>query len=227
MLVTINDVLSRNELSTCEKLLSKAEWIDGRITAGVQSGGVKHNLQIPEQCRDTKQLAELILNALSRNQTFLSAAVPLRIFPPLFNRYMTGQYFGSHVDNAVRAIPGTSIRIRTDLSCTLFLSDPSSYQGGELVVEDSFAEHRIKLPAGSLVLYPSTSLHHVTEVSAGERTASVFWLQSMVRDDFQRSQLFELDCTVQALSAERGPNDPVCIRLSNIYHNLVRHWAEI
>ncbi len=227
MLVTITDVLSRKELEVCRAELEKAQWIDGRVTAGVQSGAVKHNLQIPERSASAKRLGELILDALSRNEIFISAALPLRIFPPMFNCYGVGQRFGAHVDNAVRRIPDTPVRIRTDLSCTLFLCDPSAYEGGELVVEDSYGEHRVKLPAGGLVLYPSTSLHHVTEITSGERTASIVWLQSMVRDDSERSQLFELDRAVQALSAERGPGDAICVRLSNIYHNLVRRWAEI
>ena len=157
---------------------------------------------------------------------FISAAIPLKIFPPLFNRYGVGQHFGTHVDGAIRAVPGTPVRIRTDLSVTLFLAEPEEYDGGELTVEDNYGTHEVKLPAGDMVLYPSTSLHHVKPVTRGARVASFFWLQSMVREDSARTLLFDLDQTIQELSAERGVEDAACVRLTGIYHNLIRYWAD-
>ena len=227
MLLTIDHVLDSNELLLCQQDLASARWVDGGTTAGAQSGAVKHNVQLPENAPTAQRLGEVIMAALARNDTFLAAAVPLRIFPPLFNRYQPGQSFGSHVDNAIRRLPGRSIRIRTDLSCTLFLSDPNHYEGGELVIEDHSSDQQVKGPAGSLVLYPSTSLHHVREVTSGERLAAVFWLQSMVRDAYERRLLFDLDRAVQSLTVRHGANDPVCVELSNVYHNLIRHWAEV
>lgn len=227
MLVTIPNVLSQEELHLCQRELDAAQWGDGGETAGAQSRHVKHNHQLPEQSGVAQSLAKVVTRALLRNETFLSAAVPLQIFPPLFNRYQPGQSFGSHVDNAIRSSQRHAMRIRTDLSCTLFLSPIDSYDGGELVIEDAYSKQPVKLPAGSLVLYPSTSLHHVTEVTSGERLAAVLWLQSMVRSAFERSQLFALDQAIQALAAYQGMNDPICLQLSNIYHNLVRNWAEL
>lgn len=227
MLVTIPNVLNQNELLLCQRELATAKWAEGGKTAGAQSRHVKHNQQLPEQSSVAQSLAKVVTRALLRNETFLSASVPLQIFPPLFNRYQIGQSFGSHVDNAIRSSEKYSMRIRTDLSGTLFLSDINSYAGGELVVEDAYSKQQIKLPGGSLVLYPSTSLHHVAEVTSGERLAAVFWLQSMVRSTFERSQLFALDQAIQALAARHSMNDPVCLQLSNIYHNLVRNWAEL
>jgi PKHD-type hydroxylase len=206
--------------------MDAAEWIDGRGTAGAQSAVVKHNMQLPEGSPAARELGDLILDALSRCPIFISAAIPQRIFPPLFNRYGVGQSFGTHVDGAIRGIPGTPIRIRTDLSVTLFLAEPDEYDGGELTVEDKYGTQEVKLPAGDLVLYPSTSLHHVKPVTRGARIASFFWLQSMVRDDNARTMLFDLDQTIQQLSAEKGVEDPVCVRLTGIYHNLIRYWAE-
>ena len=227
MLVTIDDVLSADAVRTYREALAEADWIDGRATAGAQSGAVKHNLQVEEGSPCAQRLGERVLDALSRSPTFLAAAMPLRIFPPLFNCYREGQRFDSHVDNAVRRVPGTAVRIRTDLSCTLFLSDPDSYVGGELLIEDASAERQFKLPAGSLILYPSTSVHRVAPITRGERLACFFWLQSMVKDNAARQLLFDLDQAIQDLSAERGINDAVCVRLSAIYHNLTRRWSEI
>lgn len=227
MLVTIDDVLSADAVRTCREALAEAAWIDGRATAGAQSGAEKHNLQVAEGSPCAQRLGELVLDALSRNPTFLAAAMPLRIFPPLFNCYRAGQRFGPHVDNAVRRVPGTTVRIRTDVSCTLFLSDPANYDGGDLVIEELPAEREFKLSAGSLILYPSTSVHHVKSITRGERLACFFWLQSMVKDNAARQLLFDLDQAIQDLSAERGINDPVCVRLSAIYHNLTRRWSEI
>ena len=227
MLLCIPEVLTKEQVASCRQEMDRAEWVDGRVTAGAQSGSVKHNLQLPEGSPAARELGEMVLEALSRSPLFISAAVPLRIFPPLFNRYGPGQYFGTHVDGAIRAVPGTPVRIRTDLSVTLFLSEPEEYDGGELTVEDKYGAHEVKLPAGDLVLYPSTSLHHVKPVTRGARVASFFWLQSMVREDSARALLFDLDQTIQELSAERGIEDAACVRLTGIYHNLIRCWAEV
>lgn len=226
MLITIEDVLTKVEVAQCREVLARAAWVDGKVTAGAQSGAVKQNMQLPENAPEAKALAELILGALSQNGLFLSAALPLKIFPPLFNRYEGGQHFGTHVDNAIRAIPGTPHRIRTDLSCTLFLTEPEEYEGGELMIEDNYGAQAVKLPAGHLVLYPSTSLHHVTPVTKGARISSFFWLQSMVRDDGRRTILFDLDQSIQQLAAEKGIDDPLAIKFSGIYHNLIRQWAD-
>jgi PKHD-type hydroxylase len=227
VLICIPNVLTKEQVKHCRRIMDEADWVDGRVTAGAQSGSVKHNNQLPEGSAAANQLGEMVLEALSRCPLFISAAVPLRIFPPLFNRYGSGQYFGTHVDGAIRAIPGTPVRIRTDLSITLFLSEPEEYDGGELTVEDKYGTHEVKLPAGDLVLYPSTSLHHVKPITRGVRVASFFWLQSMVRDDSARTLLFDLDQTIQELSAERGIEDAACVRLTGIYHNLIRTWAEV
>jgi PKHD-type hydroxylase len=227
VLICIPEVLTKEQVAHCRKVMDRAEWVDGRVTAGPQSGSVKHNNQLPEGSAASKQLGDLVIEALSRSPLFISAAVPLRIFPPLFNRYGTGQYFGTHVDGAIRAIPGTPVRIRTDLSVTLFLAEPDEYDGGELTVEDKYGTHEVKLPAGDLVVYPSTSLHHVKPITRGTRVASFFWLQSMVREDSARALLFDLDQTIQELSTERGIEDAACVRLTGIYHNLIRYWAEV
>ena len=227
MLLCIPEVLTKEQVTHCRKVMDKADWVDGRVTAGAQSGSVKNNLQLPEGSPAARELGEIVLEALSRSPLFISAAIPHRIFPPLFNRYGSGHHFGTHVDGAIRAIPGTPIRIRTDLSITLFLAEPDEYDGGELTVEDKYGTHEVKLPAGDLVLYPSTSLHHVKPVTRGTRVASFFWLQSMVREDSRRALLFDLDQTIQELSAERGIEDAACVRLTGIYHNLIRYWAEV
>ncbi len=226
MLICIPEVLTKAQVARCRRTMREAEWVDGRVTAGAQSGAVKNNMQLPEGLPAARELGDMVLDALSRCALFLSAAIPQRIFPPLFNRYGIGQSFGTHVDGAIRAIPGTPIRIRTDLSVTLFLAEPEEYDGGELTVEDKYGTHEVKLPAGDLVLYPSTSLHHVKPVTRGARVASFFWLQSMVREDSARSMLFDLDQTIQELSAERGVEDAACVRLTGIYHNLIRYWAD-
>jgi PKHD-type hydroxylase len=227
VLISIPGVLNKAEVAQCRKVVDEAQWIDGRATAGEQSGSVKRNMQLPEDLPAARQLGDMILDALARNPLFISAAVPLRIFPPLFNRYCSGEHFGTHVDGAIRAIPGTSVRIRTDLSVTLFLSEPDEYDGGELMVEDKYGTQAVKLPAGDLVLYPSTSLHHVTPVTRGARTASFFWLQSMIRDDSMRTILFDLDQSIQQLATERGVGDEVCVRLTGVYHNLIRATADV
>jgi PKHD-type hydroxylase len=226
MLIRIPNVLSQSEVRQCRELMDQAEWIDGKVTAGEQSAAVKHNTQLVENSELTRQLGNHILDALAKNNLFISAALPGRIFPPLFNRYESGGSFGSHVDNAIRIVPGAGVRVRTDLSCTLFFSEPDEYDGGELVIEDHYGPQTVKLEAGDMVLYPSTSYHHVTPVTRGSRISSFFWMQSMVRDNQQRSLLFDLDQSVQQLGAERGLNDPQVLRLSGVYHNLIRRWAD-
>lgn len=227
MLLPIPEVLTSEELSQVRRLLDDAEWVDGRITAGHQSALAKQNLQIPESHPVARRLGEQIVAALERHALFLSAALPARVFPPLFNRYDGGQSFGTHVDNAIRQVPGTPHRIRTDISATLFLSQPDEYDGGELVVEDTYGVHPVKLPAGHLVLYPSTSLHHVRPVTRGTRLASFFWIQSLVRDDGERTLLFDLDTAVQRLAAELGGGHETAVQLIGVYHNLLRRWAEV
>jgi PKHD-type hydroxylase len=226
VLLCIPEVLTKEQVAHCRQTMDKAEWVDGRVTAGAQSATVKHNMQLPEGSPAANELGELVLEALSRCPLFISAAIPLKIFPPLFNRYGAGHSFGTHVDGAIRAVPGTPVRIRTDLSVTLFLAEPDEYDGGELTVEDRYGTQEVKLPAGDLVLYPATSLHHVKPVTRGVRIASFFWLQSMVRDDNVRTMLFDLDQTIQELTAEKGIDDAVCVRLTGLYHNLVRYWAD-
>jgi PKHD-type hydroxylase len=225
MLLTIEDVLTADQVGEFRQRLAAADWVDGRVTAGAQSALAKRNMQVPEDSATARELGETILGALGRNPRFVSAALPLRVFPPLFNRYDAGMAFDTHVDNAIRF--SGPVRYRTDLSATLFLSDPGDYDGGELVVEDAYGEHAVKLPAGSLVLYPATSLHRVAPITRGSRWASFFWVQSMVRSDEQRSLLFDLDTAIQALSARVGQGDPAVVSLAGTYHNLVRMWAEV
>jgi PKHD-type hydroxylase len=226
MLLSIPDVLTPEQVAEARGILDAAEWVDGRVTAGHQSAKAKDNMQIPEGSAAARQLGDMILAALGKNPLFLSAALPLRVFPPLFNRYAGGQSFGTHVDNAIRQIPGTPNRIRTDLSATLFFEDPENYDGGELCVEDTYGVQRVKLAAGSMILYPATSLHHVTPVTRGARVCSFFWIQSMIRDDGQRSLLFDLDMGIQRLTADH-PEHPSAIQLTGVYHNLLRQWAEM
>jgi len=207
--------------------MDAAEWEDGRSTAGAQSAIVKKNEQLPPNSAIARQLGEAVIKALVASPLFVAAAIPKQIFPPLFNRYGVGQHFGIHVDNAVRGDHFTGTRIRTDLSVTLFLSDPEEYDGGELIVEDYYGSHRVKLPSGHLVLYPASSLHTVTAVTRGVRVASFFWLQSMVRDGHARSLIFDLDTAIQGLVQRVGRDDPELVKLTGIYHNLIRCWAEV
>ena len=226
MLTVIENVLTQAQVAECRNLMNNAKWVDGKVTAGSQSGAVKHNQQLAEGSQEAVILGDMILDALAKNNLFISAALPLKIFPPLFNKYEGGQHFGTHVDNAIRAIPGTPHRIRTDLSCTLFLTEPEDYEGGELVIEDNYGAQVIKLPAGHMVLYPSTSLHHVSPVTHGARISSFFWLQSMVREDSNRTLLFDLDQSIQQLSSDIGLDAPMTVKLTGIYHNLIRKWAD-
>jgi PKHD-type hydroxylase len=225
MLLPIGELLTAPQVAHARQLLDAAEWIDGRVTAGHQSARAKNNLQLPENSPAARELRELVLGALGQCPLFLSAALPLQVFPPLFNRYSGGQSFGTHVDNAIRQVTGGGQRIRTDISATLFLTDPHEYEGGELVVEDTYGAQSIKLPAGHMILYPATSLHHVRPVSKGSRIASFFWVQSMVRDDGRRTILFDLDVAIQRLASEH-PDHPSAIQLTGVYHNLLRQWAE-
>ncbi|HEX6980853.1 MAG TPA: Fe2+-dependent dioxygenase [Alphaproteobacteria bacterium] len=226
MLLHIPDVLTREQTVQCRQMLEQAEWVDGRITAGHQSAKVKDNMQLPEDHPVARQIGDVILSALANNPLFISAALPLKIFPPLFNRYQGGQHFGNHVDNAIRPIRGTPHRVRTDLSATLFFTGPDEYDGGELSIGDTYGVHRVKLPAGHMVLYPSSSLHHVRPVTRGARIASFFWIQSMVRDDGQRTLLFELDMAIQRINRD-VTDHPGVVQLTNVYHNLLRRWADI
>ena len=226
MLLQIPEVLTREQILQARQVLDAAEWVDGKVTAGHQSARAKDNMQLPEDHPASRQLGDMILTALQRNSLFISAALPLRVFPPLFNRYQGGQSFGNHVDNAIRQIRGSALRIRTDLSATLFLADPSEYDGGELMVEDTYGVHSVKLPAGHLVLYPSTSLHNVRPVTRGARIASFFWIQSMVRDDGQRTLLFDLDSAIQIVARD-APQSAAPVPLTAVYHNLLRRWADM
>jgi len=226
MLLQIPEVLTGEQVREARALLDAAEWVDGRVTAGHQSARAKDNQQVPEGHPAARRVGETILAALGRSPLFHSAALPLHVFPPLFNRYAGGQSFGAHVDNAVRQVAGTAHRLRTDLSATLFLSEPGEYEGGELVIEDTFGVQSVKLAAGSLILYPASSLHHVRPVTRGARVSSFFWIQSMVRDDGQRTLLFDLDLSIQRLGAEH-PDHPSVLQLTGVYHNLLRRWAEV
>jgi len=224
VIVAIPDVLTRAQVAEARAALESATWVDGKVTAGAQSATAKNNLQIPQDAPVARQWGEIILGALGTNETFVSAALPLRVFPPLFNRYDVGHGFGAHVDNAIRFASGQ--RFRTDLSCTLFLSEPGEYEGGELVIEDTFGEQRIKLPAGHMIVYPGTSLHRVEPVTHGSRWASFFWAQSMVADDGRRRMLYDLDRSVMEARAGLGDGHAAVLRLTALYHNLLRAWAD-
>jgi PKHD-type hydroxylase len=225
MMLHIPKLLEAEAVVRCRQVLLNADWTDGRVTAGHQSTRVKHNRQILEGSPAARQLGDVVLEALERCPLFVSAALPQRVFPPLFNRYDQDMAFGSHVDNALRASPGSPVRMRTDLSATLFLSDPDSYDGGELVVEDIHGGQPVKLPAGDLILYPASSVHHVTPITRGCRLASFFWIQSLVRDAARRRLLFDLDMNIIQLNRVL-PDSPVAVSLTGIYHNLLRGWAE-
>lgn len=225
MLLHVPQVLNPEELSQLQVLMANAEWTDGKVTAGTQSAQVKRNMQLPEASADAEAARQIVLKALGRNALFFSAALPKKIYPPLFNQYRKGMDFGAHIDNAVRTHAASGMHVRTDISCTLFLADPDSYEGGELVVEDTYGQQMVKLPAGDMVLYPGTSLHHVRPVTRGARLASFFWLQSMIRDDAQRTLLFDMDAAIATLRQQMGDTAAV-IRLTGNYHNLIRMWAD-
>lgn len=225
MLLKIPNVLTKEQILQAREIMLAAEWTDGNVTAGYQSAKEKNNLQLPENSKVAMELGDVVLAALAKSNTFMSAALPLKIFPPLFNCYQGGQSFGVHVDNAIRQVPGTPVKVRTDLSMTLFFSEPEEYEGGELIIEGTYGSQRIKLAAGDMVLYPSTSLHRVTPVTKGRRLASFFWLQSMIGSDERRTLLFDMDMAIQALRSKLD-DSPEVVQLTGVYHNMIRQWAQ-
>lgn len=226
MMLHIPNVLTPEQVARCKDVMTKAAWVDGNVTAGHQSGKVKFNLQLPEETAEAQALGDMVRGALSRNPMFMSAVLPMQIFPPLFNRYDAGMTFGSHIDNAIRTHSTLPVRIRTDVSTTLFISSPEDYDGGELVVEDTYGSHSVKLPAGDAIIYPATSVHHVTPITRGSRIASFFWTQSMIRDVSHRAMLFDLDMAIIRLNQD-VPNHPSLVSLTGFYHNMLRQWAEL
>ncbi len=225
MLLQVPALLDAPRIQHLRQQLEAAPWVDGRVTAGHQSGRVKQNRQIAEDTPLAQQLGDVILSALERNPLFISAVLPNRVYPPLFNRYDPQMNFGSHVDNAVRLIPGSGAKIRTDVSATLFLSEPDQYDGGELLIEDLYGMHSVKLATGDLIVYPASSLHRVTPVTRGTRLAAFFWVQSLIRDDAQRTLLFDLDRAIQRLNATHA-DEAARLQLTGSYHNLLRMWSE-
>src|SRR5919197_912135 len=211
MILHVPDVLNEQQIAHCRDVMEHATWIDGRVTAGYQSASVKDNRQLPEDSKEAHELGDMIVVALERHPLFISAALPLRVFPPLFNRYDPGMSFRPHLDNAIRQITGTPYRVRTDISVTLFLSQPEEYDGGELVIDDLYGSHALKLPAGEMVVYPASSLHHVTSVTRGTRFAAFFWIQSMIRDESSRTQLFDLDMAINQVSQALSPWHPAVV----------------
>lgn len=227
MLVEIPHLLTPEEVAHCRRALEASPWIEGRLTSGQQAAKAKFNLQIPVDSPEAVELGDIILRALGRNPTFNSAAMPLHVLPPMFNRYDVGMRFGAHVDGAIRAIPGTGRRMRADVSTTVFLTDPADYDGGELLIEDSYGVHEVKLPAGHAVVYPSSSLHSVNEITRGSRWGSFFWTQSMIKGDERRALLYDLDLAIIAVRTKLPDDDPAVLSLANVYHNLLREWAEV
>ena len=227
MLLKIPNVLDASAVERVRGIIDASEWVDGNETSGHQSRLAKRNQQLREGCDEANRAGQIVLDALARAGEFVAAALPLKVFPPLFNRYRGGEEFGSHIDNGIRALAGEDFRIRSDLSCTLFLEPPEAYDGGELIVQDLFGEQAIKLNAGDMVLYPASSVHRVTPVTRGARTACFFWLQSMVRDNGEREELYRLDRTIRSLSEQCGAADPAIIELTGHYHNLLRRWADV
>lgn len=227
MLVTIPDLITPEELAYMRQVLEGTDWMDGRATAGDQAAKVKNNLQVPIESQTAQELGQIVLRALARSPAFTTAALPLRILPPMFNRYDEGMTFGAHVDGSIRALPGTGQRLRTDVSSTLFLTPPEDYDGGELVVHDTYGTHKVKLPAGHLVVYPATSMHSVTPVTRGSRWGSVFWSQSMVKDDWRRNMLYDLDMSIIKVREHMPDDHAAVVGLTAHYHNLLRHWSEV
>lgn len=226
MLIAIPDVLTPAQVAEARAALDAADWVDGRVTAGHQGAHVKNNRQLPQNSEAGRAVGEMILRALSNNSLFMSAALPLHVLPPTFNRYEGGEAFGNHVDGAMRFLPNGQ-RMRTDLSCTLFFSKPDEYEGGELIIDDVFGSKSVKLPAGHMILYPSTSVHQVTPVTKGARISSFFWMQSMIRDNEKRAMLFDMDRAIQGLSVQAGATNPGVVQLTGVYHNLLRMWGEV
>jgi PKHD-type hydroxylase len=225
MLVRIENVLDKAQVAEFRRVLERSTWVDGKATAGEQSAMAKRNLQILEDAPEARDLGQTVLAALGRNETFVSAALPLRVFPPLFNRYDAGMTFQAHVDNAIRFTP-QGVRVRTDIACTLFLTDPADYDGGELVIEDTYGEQRVKFAAGDMVVYPATSLHRVEPVTRGSRWASFFWAQSMVRDEGQRRLLYDLDGAIRQVRGALSDDRHAVVALTGVYHNLLRRWGD-
>ncbi len=226
MMIHIPNVLNRDQVLRCRQMFTRVAWVDGRTTAGAQAHAVKRNLQIPEDDPEALELGQMIVSALYRTPLFMSAVLPHRVLPPMFNRYDEGMTFGSHVDNSIRRIRATGESLRTDVSTTLFLSDPEDYDGGELVAEDTYGSHAVKLPAGDAIIYPATSLHHVTPVTRGARISSFFWTQSLIRDEGRRSLLFDMDMAIMRLNQDH-PGHTSAVQLTGVYHNLLRQWAEV
>ena len=226
MLLHIPKVLTEAQVAHCRAIMEDAKWVDGRETSGHLAARVKHNRQVDEATPEAREMGNIMVTALERTPLFMAAALPLRVFPPLFNRYEPGMAFGAHVDNAIREYLNTNLRIRTDISATLFISSPEDYDGGELVVEDTYGSHHVKLPAGDLIVYPGTSLHNVTPITRGSRIASFFWTQSLIRDDGKRGLLFDLDMSIRRLTADH-PEHKSIVSLTAVYHNLLRQWAEV
>ena len=226
MILHVPNVLNGEQVARCREVIMQSKWVDGRVTAGHQSALVKHNLQLPEDSPEARKLGDMLIGALERHPLFISAALPYRVFPPIFNRYDVGMSLGTHLDNSVRQIVGTPFRLRTDLAATLFLSQPDEYDGGELVIDDVHGTHVAKMPAGEMVLYPATSLHRVTPVTRGTRLASIFWVQSMVRDEQHRRLLFALDMAINQVN-QALPNHAAVVALTNCYHNLLRRDADV
>jgi PKHD-type hydroxylase len=227
MMLHIPRVLNGEQVRRCHEILRTTAWVDGRVTAGDQSGRTKHNLQVPEDSPEARAPGDIVIKALGDSPLFMSAALPLKVYPPLFNRYVPGMGFGAHIDNAIRISPVTGARYRTDLSCTLFLTDPEDYDGGELVIEDGYAPRSVKLPAGDMILYPATTIHRVNPISRGERWASFFWVQSMVEDGARRSVLHDLDQAIIAARRDLGDDHPAAVSLVGVYHNLIRMWSQV
>jgi PKHD-type hydroxylase len=225
MMLHIPNVLTPEQVARCREVMVRAEWVDGNVTAGHQSRKVKYNLQLPEESQTAHDLGDMVLKAIYRSPLFMSAVLPKQVFPPLFNRYDAGMVFGSHVDNAIRSHATVPVRIRTDVSATLFISMPEDYDGGELTVEDTYGAHSVKLPAGDMVIYPGTSLHNVTPITRGSRIASFFWIQSLIRDVSQRALLLDLDMSIIRLTQDH-PDHPSLVNLTAVYHNLLRQWSE-
>ena len=226
MLIAIPGLLDASGVARVREIVDGGEWVDGNVTSGPQAALAKKNEQLVEASAAAREAGAIVLDALGQSPLFIAAALPLKIFPPLFNRYAGGHEFGVHVDNAVRIQRGSEFRIRSDLSMTVFLEDPTAYDGGELLIEGQFGAQSVKLPAGDAILYPSSSLHKVTPVTRGCRVASFFWLQSMVRDETARRTLFELDHAVQRLAGQLGQDDRSVVELTGVYHNLLRRWAD-
>lgn len=228
MLLQVPDVLTKEELQHCRAVLEASRWVDGKVTAGDQAAQAKNNLQIPAESEEARLLGEVVLTALGRNPTFNSATLPLRVLPPMFNRYDVGMTFGAHVDNSIRTIPGTGgMRMRADVSTTIFLTEPEDYDGGELVIEDTFGTHAVKLPAGHMVVYPASSLHKVLPITRGSRWGCFFWTQSMIKDDGLRSMMYDLDVSIMQTRQQLGDENAAVLGLVNHYHNLLRRWAEL